>query len=227
MNLQLAVFDMAGTTVRDFDNVHEALQEALSFENIHVTRDGVNDVMGMPKPVAIEILLKKELPEGQVTKAFIDQVYSRFESIMIDFYKTDPLVMENDGVEDLFRLLKSKGIKISIDTGFSRVIADAIFERLGWKEKQLVDYSVTSDEVSNGRPHPDMILKAMDFFHISDPNLVMKVGDTASDMEEGRNAGCGFVIGITTGAFTAEELLQTPHTHLVHHLSEIPGIIGL
>ncbi len=218
---------MAGTTVRDFDNVHEALQEALSFENIHVTRDEVNDVMGMPKPVAIEILMKKEVPAEQVTKAFIDQVYNRFESIMIDFYKTDPLVTEKDGTEKLFRLLKSNGIRVSIDTGFSRVIADTIVERLGWKEKQLIDFSVTSDEVIKGRPHPDMVFKAMDYFQISDPADVMKVGDTASDMEEGRNAGCRYIVGITSGAFTAEELLETPHTHLVSHLSEIPAIIGI
>ncbi len=227
MSIKLAIFDMAGTTVRDFDNVHEALQEALSYENIIVTRDEVNAVMGMPKPVAIEILMKKELPVKQVTKSLIDKVYSRFELIMIDFYKTDPHVTEKDGAEKLFRLLKSKNIRVGIDTGFSRAIADTIIERLGWVEKQLIDFSVTSDEVSKGRPHPDMVFKAMDYFQISDPADVMKVGDTASDMEEGRNAGCRYVVGITSGAFTENELLKTPHTHLVSHLSEIPASIGI
>ncbi|MDZ7605350.1 MAG: HAD-IA family hydrolase [Cyclobacteriaceae bacterium] len=227
MNIKLAVFDMAGTTVRDFDNVHEALMEALGFYDINVSRDEVNKVMGMPKPLAIRVLLTKELPASQITDELLSQVYSRFEAIMVDFYKTDPLVTEKEGAEKLFRYLKSKGISVGIDTGFNRIIADTIMERLGWKDKQLIDFSVTSDEVPDGRPHPDMIFKAMDFFHISDPQEVIKIGDTASDMEEGRNAGCRYIIGITTGAFTVEELRHTPHTHLVSHLSEIPAIIGL
>jgi len=37
--------------------------------------------------------------------------------------------------------------------------------------------------------------------NIIDAHEVAKVGDTASDMQEGTSAGCKYVIGITTGAF--------------------------
>jgi phosphonatase-like hydrolase len=218
---------MAGTTVRDFDNVHEAIQEALANHDIFVTRDEVNEVMGLPKPVAIEALLKNELSAEMITEGFIETIYQDFVSIMIDFYENDPMIQAKEGAEQLFRLLKTRGIKVAIDTGFSRLIADTIIKRLRWREKELIDYSVTSDEVERGRPFPDMILKAMEYFDISDASEVAKVGDTISDMEEGKAAGCQLVIGVTSGAYTQEELTPTPHTHLIEKLDEIPEIIGI
>ena len=89
----------------------------------------------------------------------------------------------------------------------------------------MIDYSVTSDEVKHGRPYPDMILKAMAQFKITDPAQVTKVGDTPSDMMEGMNAKCGNVIGVTWGAYKREELEMEKHTHLVADLVEILAIV--
>jgi phosphonatase-like hydrolase len=227
MKLKLIVFDMAGTTVRDFDNVHEAIQEALSNEDIYVSREDVNGVMGMPKPVAIETLLNQEMEGNEVSDALIQTIFEDFENIMVDFYRNDPMITSTAGAEELFELLKRHHIKVAIDTGFSRRIADTIIERLQWKDKELIDFSVTSDEVESGRPKPDMIFKAMEALGIENVLQVAKVGDTVSDLMEGSAAGCKYVIGITSGAYTREELMNAPHTHLIESLSEIPDITGI
>lgn len=227
MKLKLIVFDMAGTTVCDYDNVNDALKNALKKKEIIVSRDEVNAVMGLPKPVAIEQLIKQSDSAAYCSAHFIDEVFQDFENLMIDFYSSSPLVEEKDGASELFELLKSNHVYVALDTGFSRRIANAIIDRLGWLKKNLIDFSVTSDEVKRGRPYPDMIYKAMEHFKIESPGLVAKVGDTESDMVQGNAAGCGYVIGVVTGAYTEEEMLPTPHTHLIRQLAEIPAIIGI
>jgi phosphonatase-like hydrolase len=114
-----------------------------------------------------------------------------------------------------------------VDTGFDRSIVVPLLERMGWEKNGLIDASVTSDEVAQGRPHPDMIYRAMELTGVKDVESVAKVGDTMSDLLEGTAAGCTWVIGITTGAYSHDELLKGPHTHLVQQLSEILPILGI
>ena len=81
-----------------------------------------------------------------------------------------------------------------------------MISKLGWIIGDQIDAVVTASDVSNNRPKPDMIILAMKQFDITDPQEVLKVGDSTIDIEEGRNAGCRFNIGITTGAHTKEQL---------------------
>jgi phosphoglycolate phosphatase-like HAD superfamily hydrolase len=71
-----------------------------------------------------------------------------------------------------------------------------------------------------------MIYKAMDLLEINSVSEVAKVGDTVSDLQEGNAAGCKYVIGVTSGSYTAEELSKEKHTHLVSHLSEVVDIVS-
>jgi phosphoglycolate phosphatase-like HAD superfamily hydrolase len=56
---------------------------------------------------------------------------------------------------------------------------------------------------------------------VTEAAAVAKVGDTPADLLEGQAAGCGRVIGITSGSHTREALALYPHTHLVDRLPEI------
>jgi phosphonatase-like hydrolase len=227
MSIKLAVFDMAGTTVKDSNNVHEALQKALQRAGFHFTIEEINPYMGIPKPLAIKYLLEQR-PTAKhlaVDEAFIQEVHKDFVAEMLLFYQQAEAVVEKPFASEVFKALKSKGIKVALDTGFSREITDAIIDRLGWDKGDLIDFSVTSDEVANGRPYPDLILKAMQIAGIGDSQEVAKIGDTASDLQEGTTAGCKYVIGITTGAFSREALEQEPHTHLVEDLKEVLAIV--
>ena len=217
---------MAGTTVEDNQNVAQVLKNALMDFDYEVTLEDINVVMGYAKPVAIRSLLRQyALTEIQDEDALVNQVHDRFVKEITEFYEQSEGIREKDNAGAVFQQLRKKGIKVALDTGFSRGIADTIFNRLGWLKGEHYDISITSDEVANGRPHPDMIFKAMELLQIASIDEVVKVGDTLSDLQEGNAAGCKYVIGITTGAYTAEELGKETHTHLINRLEEIIGIV--
>jgi phosphoglycolate phosphatase-like HAD superfamily hydrolase len=55
--------------------------------------------------------------------------------------------------------------------------------------------------------------------------VVLKVGDTEVDVNEGRNANCGMVVAVTTGAFTREQLEQYKPDYILDSLAELPILL--
>lgn len=225
MPIELVVFDMAGTTVRDKNYVAIAFQQAMQAHGYRVAVEQVNPIMGYEKPLAIRMmLLDVEAETEKITAGLVSAIHSEFVRKMISFYSTTNEIEPLPDVEHTFRTLRDNGIKIALNTGFSRNIADVIIGRLGWENK--IDLLVASDEVSSGRPAADMINKIMLDLHIDSPGKVAKVGDTEVDINEGINARCKYVIGITTGAFTRAELLPYHPTHVVDNISEVIQIVS-
>ena len=222
---ELIVFDLAGTTVKDNRDVQRVLQQTLRDFQIFITLEEADAVMGIPKPVAIRLLLSKQ---GKPSPpSLVAEIHESFVKQMKHFYESDPSVTECLGVSEMFSKLKKAGVKVVVDTGFDRQVTDVLIQRMGWADKGLIDESVTSDEVENGRPHPDMIWRAMHLTGLRDAKKVAKVGDTMSDLQEGHAAGCRWVIGVTTGAFSKQSLMSGNPTHLVEEVNEITGIFGL
>jgi phosphonatase-like hydrolase len=218
MACKLVVFDMAGTTVQDGEGVvNRALRTALAGYGVTVTFDDVNEVMGLPKPDAIRKLVRGH---GDISVA---KVYVDFENAMVDHYRTSPDVTAISGAEEVFAALRSAGIKVALDTGFARPIVDAIVERLGWAE--LLDATVASDEVAHGRPQKDLVLEAMARTGITDVQTVAKVGDTPSDIQEGQAAGCMWVIAVTEGSHTLDQLAPYLPTHIVPNITHVPALV--
>ena len=224
MSIELVIFDMAGTTVRDDDAVNLCLRQALAAE-LPVSREEVNGVMGLPKPTAIRLLLEQNRPGRPIDPQLVETLYQDFLAKMLHHYRTGAQIEPMPHTLDTFCQLKEAGVHIALDTGFSRPIVEAILERLGWNTGGLLDATVASDEVKNGRPHADLALKAMALTGVRDHKLVAKVGDTPSDLQEGMAAGCGWVIGVTNGSHTREQLAVHAHTHLIGSLKELPGVV--
>lgn len=222
---ELVVFDMAGTTVYDDDFVHRALQEALRHAGVDATRDAINDVMGRPKPMAIRSFLEAEHEAPDALDDAVDAAHDDFIERINAFYATDSAVREVEGVSALFAQLQDAGIKVGLDTGFSRSTADVIIDRLGWDEAGLLDATVTSDEVEHGRPAPDMIHHLMEVTGVEAADRVVKLGDAPSDLKEGDRAGCRLVIGVTKGSHTRDQLAPHPHTHLIDTVADLPVLI--
>jgi phosphonatase-like hydrolase len=221
-NYTLVVFDMAGTTVRDKGNVAEAFMNAFAQHNINVPVEEVNKVMGWRKKEAIKILLQKF---HLVDEVLIETIHEQFTQNMITFYKNDEELQPLPFVEEVFTTLRNQDIKVTLNTGFTRAITDVLLEKLNWQIGTVMDDVIASDEVEEGRPHPFMIQELMKRHGIEDAATVVKVGDTEVDILEGRNAGCGLVVAVTTGAYT-REALEEYHPHkIIDSLHELPSLI--
>jgi len=225
MGYELVVFDMAGTTVRDKGNVNEAFRSAFLDSGIKVAAADVDKVMGYRKIEAIEIILKQYLEAMEYDAASIQFIHDAFTNKMVSFYENDAELAALPQVLETFSILKSKGIKIALNTGFTRAITDVILERLGWNDSTLIDAVVCSDEVQEGRPHPFMINKIMELLKVTDTANVVKVGDTSVDVLEGQFAGCGLIVAVTTGAFTKDQLIEYQPDHIIDSMQELPALI--
>lgn len=225
MGFELVVFDMAGTTVRDQGNVNDAFRSAFAESGMIVSVEDVDLVMGYRKMEAIEIILRKYLEAMEFDAARISLIHDLFTKKMVAFYEIDKNLEPLPYVIEIFTKLKSVGIKIALNTGFTRVITEAILARLGWENLSLIDKVICSDEVVEGRPHPYMIQAIMEDLGITDSSKVVKVGDTSVDVLEGQFAQCGLVIGVTTGAYTRKQLLEYQPDFIIDSLQELPALI--
>jgi len=66
-----------------------------------------------------------------------------------------------------------------------------------------------------------MIHHAMEHFGIDDPRRVLKVGDTVSDIEEGRNAGT-WTAAVVTGTQSEERLRAASPDFILPSVADIP-----
>ena len=227
MPIKLVVFDMAGTTVKDDNNVSTAFKDALKEYGYEIGFSGIDPLMGYEKTDAIKQILRLHEPDSsKVTPQIIAGIHKQFLQGMIAFYNNNPHLSALPNVEDTFIKLHSMGVQIGVNTGFSHDIADIIVNRLQWREKGLIDCLVCSDDVELGRPHPLMIQKIMQQCGITDAVEVAKVGDTEVDVHEGQNAGCRFVIGITTGTFSRKQLESYSPTHIIDDIADVIDIIN-
>jgi phosphonatase-like hydrolase len=218
-NFKLVVFDMAGTTINEDNLVYKALQKVVTNAGFVCS---LNDVLsicaGKEKKQAIIDLLNSL--NYSVPSIFISKLYEDFILQLNDAYDSEP-IFPCEGAINVFESLQALNIKVVLNTGYNRATALQLLEKLNWKIGHQINGLVTASDVTNSRPSPDMIYFAMQLFQIVDPKQVIKIGDSAIDILEGKNAGCGYSIGITTGAQTETELLSANPDFVFSNLLEL------
>jgi len=214
---KLFVLDMAGTTVDGTFEVHKHLIAAFQSQHFNIDQRMASLSIAVPKPIGIARILDTyfSIKDPELTEA----IHVVFLHEINRYYATDASVREMEGSTLLFEYLRKNGIAVYLDTGFSRATADIIIHRLHWSK--LLNGSICSDEVSNGRPDPEMIYWAMKQLGVQDASTVVKVGDTPADILQGKAAGCGAILGINSGTFTKEELIDAGADLVVQHPGDI------
>jgi HAD superfamily hydrolase (TIGR01509 family) len=88
--------------------------------------------------------------------------------------------------------------------------AHLILQKFGLQ--QFFDVVLTSDQVQKAKPHPEIVLKACQLLQVQ-PQQVVLVGDTRSDVNAGRAAGCT-VIGVNVEG-----------DYMIKTVGELPSLI--
>ena len=216
--LDLVIFDLAGTTVEDRGQVPAAFTAALAEYGINVSGEQISSVRGASKRLA----LLHFIPEGPEQMLLADEVYAFFRVHLARQYATAG-VQPIAGAAQTFALLRERGVRIALNTGFDRETTGLLLEALGWKSN-TVDAVVCGDDVAQGRPAPDLIFQAMESASVSNVHRVANVGDTILDLQAGHNAGVRWNVGVLSGAHDREKLEQEPHTHIVSSVADVLNI---
>jgi phosphonatase-like hydrolase len=222
--VKMVVFDMAGTTVDEDNVVYKTLRQAINEKGFNISLEEVLlEGAGKEKRDAIKSLLKFKVNRDETQ--LVSEIYQQFSMLLKNAY-THLNVLPKPNAVELFQKLKERNIKVVLNTGYNRETANELIEKLRWSKTIEFDELITSNDVKNNRPDPEMIELAMVRLGIEDPDEVIKVGDSIIDIEEGQNAGCALSIGITTGAHTYQQLASACPDHIIHDLLDLIPIIN-
>jgi len=222
--IDLVVFDIAGTTVDDGQQVYRVLEETVVAHGGTPTSADIDRWHGANKHHALRALLSPA--DAPMSDAELEPIVADFQARLIQSYVENPPV-PLPGVPEALAELRDTGIRVALSTGFDSVILSSLIPAVGWDDSSLIETVVGGSDVPAGRPAPYLIFEAMKRLGVTDVRRVMVAGDTPRDLEAGMNSGAGFVIGVLSGASTEEELAAHPHTHIVASVADVPALLGL
>lgn len=217
--VKLVVMDLVGTTVRDNGEVVDAFTDALKRHRIKVTPDQLSKVRGSSKRQAVFDLIPAS--SGRYERA--DRVYASFCKNLTRRYRTfgvEPI----EGAERVFAWLRQNKVRVALNTGFDRDVTQLLLAALRWDEG-IADVVVCGDDVSQGRPAPELIYRAMAITGVDDSREVANVGDTALDVRAAHRAGVRWNIAVLSGAHDRTRLKREPYTHLLYSIAGLPGLL--
>jgi len=213
MRIRLAVLDVGGTVIHDTADVPAVFKAALARHGLSATDAQLHAWRGAAKREVIA-----RLAAGSTVDP--ERVYCSFQELLIASF-AERGVKPIEGIEHAIAALRAAGVRVALTTGFDRKVAGGLLAQLGWNGK--VDAVVCADEVAQGRPAPDMILRAMELTGVREPLEVLCAGDTDNDLQAGERAGVGANLGVLTGAHGRARLEAAQHDAILASAAELPA----
>lgn len=230
-NIEAVIFDWAGTTV-DYGCFApvRAFIEVFEEYGISPTIDETRKPMGMLKWDHIKTMMSMprinklwvEKYNRDFTDKDIDEMHDKFTDklmgILHNYANPKPYVVET------MNKLREKNIKIGSTTGYTDEMM-SIVTKVAKEQGYEPDCWFSPNSTNNiGRPYPFMVFKNMEALKVSSIKNVIKVGDTISDILEGKNAGVltvGIVEGSSEMALNEEEYDTLSNEEKSYKINEI------
>jgi phosphonoacetaldehyde hydrolase len=222
MKLKAVILDWAGTIVDHGSCGPVAtLQEIFAEAGVPITVAEARQSMGIAKREHIQSILriprvKKTWHERHKAAPDVDELYRAFipkQLALLEHYSE--LI---SGVAVAAGHMRSRGLLIGTTTGYTRPMLDYLIERArahGFEAES----SLCPEDAGVGRPAPLMCYLNAVRLGVYPMWAMVKIGDTPSDMEEGRNAGMWTVgvarTGNETGLTEKEWNEATPDSQIV------------
>jgi HAD superfamily hydrolase (TIGR01549 family) len=179
------------------------------------TYDDIRPYYGRP---VVEIF-KSAHPRFREDKDVMAAMYSNFMSLatsdeFADSFKTF------SGLKGALTKLKKK-CKLAVGSGNSKKLLNRFLGKLGLT--RYFDLVVASDDVDNGKPNPDMLLKIINHFGVS-PDEAIYVGDSDSDIIAAKRANMKSV-AVLTGALSQDQAKELEPDFIVKDATQLQEVL--
>ena len=184
-NIQAVIFDMDGILIDNYDLWRKQSVEFYKQYGHGTEPEGLKEAcMGQSMKKGAEIIKERlNLTESveeiiKIKIGFTDRIYTEF---------TQPF----DGVEELLKKLKEKGMRIALASGASKRRINIILDRFNWHD--YFEHAVSSEDVGSvGKPAPDVFLRAASLLGV-DPQNCLVFEDAPNGVLAAKSAGMSVV----------------------------------
>ncbi len=149
--LRAVVFDLDGLLFNTEELYQRVGTEILRRRGHEFTQSLLDAMMGRPSRVALQIMIDRHQLDATVDE-LLQETEETFPPILDEFLAPMP------GAVKLLEALEQVGVPKAIATSSGRRFLDNILARVGWLER--FDFFLTSEDVSEGKPHPEIYQKA-------------------------------------------------------------------
>ena len=177
--IKAIIFDMDGLMIDSERATFREYQKVLSTMNLEITEDFYKTLLGKTLKTAYELFYKEYGNDFEVEEV-IKQVHiglaQNFE---------DNGVPVKKGLIELLTYLKDNNYKTIVATSSHRERVDKILSQAGLTE--YFDDSICGDEVTNGKPNPEVFLKACKKLSV-EPDEAIVLEDSEAGILAAHNA---------------------------------------
>ncbi|MFC1887291.1 HAD family hydrolase [Candidatus Cloacimonadota bacterium] len=179
--LEAVIFDMDGVLV-DSEPVYFKVEKALfKTLNLDISPEVHRSFVGMSMK-----MIWKKIKENNKLDLSDEELISLHKKLMIRGFKSLHKPLPINGVIPLLEMLKKNKIKIALASSSSHELIEVILSRTG-----LMSYfpvKVSGDDVSNGKPEPDIFLRTLELLK-SGKNNTLVIEDSTNGVTASLNAG--------------------------------------
>lgn len=173
-NYEAYLFDWDGTLARTLDVWLELKREELSRNNLYPSD---SEIIEKTFGRAREGMLELGVPSND-----IDNFMTRIHE---SAHKLVPKAPIYENAESVLGELKAQGKKLALITSSPRVVIDKTTDHHSLLS--YFDLVITEDDVSERKPNPEGLLRALDYFDVKPTDAIM-IGDSDKDLCAARNA---------------------------------------
>lgn len=215
MSLKAVLFDMDGVL---FDT--ERLNASTLALSAGLKEDALSDdqwrsLLGVNMDDTLR-MMETWFP-GRINKERILRIWPE---VTLDYVRTHGVIRKG-GAEETLKKLRELGIKTAICTSNERIVAETYVCMAGWTP--YFDHIVTADMVANGKPAPDIYLRAAELLGV-EPRDCVGVEDSPNGLRAIRSAGMTSVMVPDMVPYT--EALQEVTDMVLPSLHELMDRIG-
>jgi beta-phosphoglucomutase-like phosphatase (HAD superfamily) len=178
-NIKGLIFDLDGTLADTMPFHYRSWNVACTKYGADIDTAFLRKHMGSPGWIIAEEIIKDNKLDGIVTA---EQIISEK---LIQFYKDHHLVKPIDPVVDIVKKYYGK-LPMAVGTGGHREAVEKTLIITGLR--QYFDIIITSNDVTNFKPHPETFLKCAELMNI-DPQFIEVFEDGDLGIEAAKTAG--------------------------------------